>query len=229
MLASFYQSCFNSNRYIFQNLVQVNAEHHYDYNHRFLHKSELYLFFAYTLRFCYLLFSIVLNPHKAVLSQYDFFEHLFIYFSTDKDYFFGVTFIMLTFNGFLLEHDLYFHKIDTVAWKLLYDRISDSQIFQKSLKSVEVQTKQYFLKLQQFTQLPAPTYFHFLPKFCFQKYIDWKVKLELYSNLEFIDQEKFGQHKSFYFPNVSAKLRIQVCLTLIMLEKINTFIIVMAC
>lgn len=230
MLRLWYQACCNSNRHIFYNLVQTNTEHHYDFNHQFLHKSELYLFFAYLFRFCYLLFLIILKPHRLVLSQYDFFEHMFNYFSTDKDYFFGVTFIMLTFNGLLLEHDLYFQKVDTLSWKVLYDRcVFDLQIYQKSFKSVEMQAKLYSCKLKQITQLPAPAYFNLLPKFCFQKYIDLKTKLELYRNLELIDTKKFGQYKSYLFPNVSAKLRIQVCLTLIMLEKINSFIIVLAC
>lgn len=230
MLTSFYKSWVESNCHIYQNLIKNNVEHHHDFNHQFLHRSNLYLFIAYLFRFYYLLISTIINPHPLKLSRYDFFEHMFQYFSTDKDYFFGVTFIMLTLNGLLLEHDLFFHKVDTLSWKLLYDRIVlDLQIYQKSFQSSDIQMKLYFEKLEHFSQLKVSAYFRYLPKYCLEKYIDWKIRLELYNNLEFIDQEKFGQFKSYLFPNVSAKLRIQTCMTVMMLEKVNSFIIAMAC
>src|SRR5699024_7137146 len=124
-------------------------------------------------------------------SKFDFFEFLFLIFSTNKDYFFGVTFIMLFANGLLLEFDLYFSRVDTITWKLLYDIIVlDGQIYRKCAKSQKELEK---LRLRKISRISyeIPKFFRVLPNFLVRKYLKLAAELEIWFQLKHIDECKF--------------------------------------
>ena len=175
----------NYNQRLYYHTIRHTVENYGKLSHQLWHFTEMLLYVFYVFRFIYTQLSIS-NPTDYPLVEWDFFKQIFQTLSTDKDYFFGATLVMLFVNAFFLEYDLNFTRVDTYTWGVLYDMVV-KQV--DAFESARIEQESIHQKPRKIVNL-----IH-------------KIKNNIFPNIKSYNLEVVrNMYRSKYYPNVSSKL-----------------------
>ena len=119
----FQANFFISTRRLFYNTTKEVVKQHGKRVYVFQHCLEILAYLMYIFRFAYIMLSLS-DPVQFRPFQWDtFFTNFFAYLSTDRDLLFGGAFLMLFVSCVLIEHSIYFSRVDTSTWQILYDGV----------------------------------------------------------------------------------------------------------
>lgn len=216
---------FSSNKFFYSTIEDVMTNHEKT-PYKWLHTMEICAYIMYICRFTYILLCL-LQPIRCSPIGFDFFSHLIGYLCTDKDYFFGVTFIMMFISCVVMERCIYFSRIDTCTWGIIEDQIIRSeQIFKQCLLPEEEQKT--ILKMQ-YDEVKRQTKLYFIPAPMVNWYCFLKAKMIFRNQGYAYDLVMMQSCKWKYTPSATVQLRVKMFQILAFLEHINCLVIVSIC
>mgnify|MGYP007002771711 CR=1 FL=1 len=162
----------------------------------------------YIFRFAYIMLSLS-DPVQFRPFQWDtFFTNFFAYLSdTDRDLLFGGTFLMLFVSCVLIEHSIYFSRVDTSTWQILYDGVvRRSNIFSTARHPHAVQLHNYNRRLEEVKGCRLS----FLPKLLQNGFGKLITKAEMWLKAENYNLEKIKSSQWKYVTRASVELRTKM-------------------
>lgn len=116
---------FRAKKQLFCSMIKEIVDQHHQLRYKAKHRAELLGYTFYIVRFCYIMLSIVYPSKYPRMEQWDYFLHFFELFCTlgSGDLLYGILFVMLYVNALCLVCGLYFTRVDTPTWQILYDRV----------------------------------------------------------------------------------------------------------
>lgn len=217
----FQTNLFSFSRRFFYNTTKEIVEQHGKPFFVFKHRLEVLAYLLYIVRFSYILLSMCDPVHFHPL-QKDFFTHFFDYLSTDQDLLFGGTFLMLFISCVIIERSIYFSRVDTPTWQIIYDGVvSSGRAFRKSRLSLAVR-RSCFNRRQEKVKRKLS----FLPNLLKNILSKLIAKAVMWYRCEGYSLEKVKSHRFAYIPLASVKLRAKMFVFVEMSEVVNWLIIV---
>lgn len=195
-------------------------------SYRWLHTFECCAYAVYICRFAYILLCL-LQPTKCSLIEIDFFSHLIENLSTDKDYFFAVTFVMMFVSCVVMERAIYFSRIDTCTWGIIEDQIIHSeQIFKQCLLPEDERKTIWKMQLG---EIKRETKLYFIPELMVNWFCKIWAQIIFWKQCDAYDLAMMKSYKWKYTPGATIELRAKMYRVLAFLEMANCLVIVSVC
>ncbi len=218
---------FSSQTLFYSTIEEVMGNHEKRWSYRWLHTFECVAYLMYICRFAYILLCL-LQPTQFALIKGDFFSHLIAILSTDRDYFFAVTFIMMLLSCVVMERAIYFSPIDTCTWGIIEDQIVRSEtIFRQCRLSEQRQKiifKQQLEKTKEKTKL-----LYYIPELMKNWFCKLGAQIIFWKKCGAYDLEMMKSYKWRYTPKATIQLRVKMYRVLALLEAINCVVVVSVC
>ncbi len=213
---------FTYSRRLFYNTSKEVVEQHGKPLYVFQHRLEIAAYLLYVFRFAYIMLSMSDPGTFRPIAWDTFFTNLFAYLSTDRDLLFGGIFLMLFVSCVLIEHSVYFSRVDTDTWQILYDGVvKGGDIFSETRLSHAVQLDNYNRRLKEV----KGGRLLFLPKLfqdCFSQLI---TKTEMWFKANGYNRKKIKSSQWKYVPQASVELRAKMFIFVEVVEVVYCIVV----
>lgn len=190
---------------------------------------QLVFYLIYIARFTFIFYRIVHPSSLYLPSEMDFFEHALRYLSTDRDYFFSLTYISLFLFAFAMTYCLYLTPNDTVTW-LIYDdlvlKLGDA--YRESGESPKrmrlIWRRHSILAGQRLGRLRR-----LLPPLVRHKLEAVIVKWTIWWAFDHIKKRRLRRLEMHYFPKVQLIVKIRILQMAAVCDQFNRALLLMIC
>lgn len=216
-----------SGKSLFHSIIKDVMTNHDKKSYKWLHTFENLSYIMYICRFTYILLCLY-QPTDYSLIQIDFFSHLIENLSTDKDYFFCVTFIMMFISCVALETCLYFSRTDTCTWGIIEDQVMRTdQIFKECLLPQDEQKTILQIRFEEIKK--QKIHLDLVPELLLNLYCKLIAKIVFWAKGDAFDLVRMKTFTWKYQPAAKIQLRVKMYRILSIQEKINCLAIIFVC
>ena len=218
----FFNKMFMRRQFLYDEISVIIFKHD-NLKTKTIHIAEIFLYLMYIFRFSLIILGIRSNIR---LSKYDFFDHFFHYFSTDRDFLFPLTFIMLFVYCICMENRLYFTPINTITWQMYDDLVIKTMDAYEKSKSTSELLKNSADQLNKVKNRCKNLHF---PDFLVDSYSKIWTKIQVWLHFGHVDLKILAQLRMHYFHSVNVSTKVKIIQTIILADRISNFIIFIIC